>query len=120
MLLGAIPTLVAGIAIMTLAAPQKSGVSLDHVKLTLAKGPSHPASHSNHQTTNTSARTNHGPQRSQAQSTDQTLSYGYGGYRGYHSYRGYRGYRGYHGYRGWRGYHSYYSYEGNDDMPEEE
>ncbi len=121
-LFGAIPTLVAGIAIMTLAAPQKAGVSLSQVKMTAAKSPSHAVNHVNRHNPNKAART--GPRsESDASATDHTLSYGYGGYRGYHSYRGYRGYRGYGygGYRSYRGYgYGYYSYEGNDDEPEEE
>jgi hypothetical protein len=122
-LLGTIPTFVAGIALMTLATPQKSGVSLNQVKMTAAKSPSHVANHSNHHNPNTAVRANSGSRQPASTSSDHEFRYGYSGYRGYRGYYGYRSYRGYGygGYRSYRGYgYGYYSYEGNDDEPEEE
>jgi len=122
-LVGAIPTFVAGIALMTLAAPQKSGVALNQVKMTAAKAPSHSGSHTSRHNPNKAAHSNPANGKPNATSTDHDFQYGYGWSRGYHGYRGYssyRGYRGYYGYRGYHGYYSYYSYEGNDDVPEEE
>ncbi|HEY2148280.1 MAG TPA: hypothetical protein VGH32_10110 [Pirellulales bacterium] len=122
-LLGTIPTFVAGIALMTLATPQKSGVSLNQVKMTAAKSPSHVANHSNHHNPNTAVRANSGSRQPASTSSDHEFRYGYSWYRGYRGYYGYRSYRGYgyRGYHSYRGYgYGYYSYEGNDDEPEEE
>jgi hypothetical protein len=119
-LYAAIPTLIAGIAMMTLAAPQKSGVSLNLVKMTAAKASSHAMNHTSRHNPNKAARTNSGPRQSEATSTDHTLSYGYGWYRGYHGYRSYRGYRGYYGWRSYRSYYGHYSHDGNDDEPDQE
>lgn len=114
-LLGAIPTFVAGIALMTLATPQKSGVSLNQVKMTAAKASSHVASHSNRHNPNKAVRANSGSRQSEATSTDHDFRYGYGWARGYRGYRGYRSWRSYRGY----GY-GYYSYASIGEEPEGE
>ena len=123
MLLGAIPTFVAGIAILTLAAPQQAGLPLNHVKMTVAKTASHSVSHASHRNTNKAARVNRGTQHSQATSADETMSYVYGpGFRvnrGWRSARGWRSNRDRRSTRGWQSWRAnYFSYEGNDDEPE--
>jgi hypothetical protein len=116
-MLGALPTFVVGIAIMTLAAPQQAGVSLDHVA-TLVKhaSPSHASSHQAH-TPNKPAHNNHRVEKNNANSIGQPDPAGQDHQAYWHGYRGYGygyGYHGYRGYRGWRSYHGYHSYYASD------
>ncbi len=119
-LLGAIPTLVAGIGLMTLTAPQRAGVSLQLVKPTLVKvtkpgSQSHkvasPKIHSAH--INQQPKPSNGQNANGYHTSQADWGYGHYGYRGY-GYYGY--YRGYYGYRSYRGYRGYYATDaGNDE-----
>jgi hypothetical protein len=103
-LLGAIPTLVAGFAILTLTARHESGVALEqvkHVKSSGKAGSHHQQSH-----------------RNAAPSGHTSSDHGFAGYRSYRSYRSYRGYRDFFGYRSYFGYRGYFGYGGYYDRAE--
>jgi hypothetical protein len=120
LLLGAIPTLVAGIAVLTMSAPQQTGVSLDRVA-TLVKHSSptsHASSHAHGHAPNKAAHNTHRLEKSTVNSGDQaelTIRQHPDWGRGYHGYRGYRGYRGYGHYYGYRPYYSYGGFGELDD-----
>ncbi len=117
LLLGAIPTLVAGIAVMTLTAQERGGVSLELVKPTLVKvsKPGSSAAHKSSSPKFHSAHSSQQPKSQQNLSGDHELRAW--GYHGYRSYRGYSGH--YRGWRSWRGYRSYYGYGGYHGAAEE-
>ena len=105
LLLGAIPTLVAGIAVLTMSAPYNGRVARSRCHASQAFGPRLSCSTPMDMPRTRRPKTRIGSNRGTVNSGDQAEltsrqhpDWG----RGYHGYRGYRGYRGYGHYYGYR------------------
>jgi hypothetical protein len=108
--LGLVPTLVVGIAVLTLATPERNALVLGQVRPTLVSNTHHMPSNTQHKPIHSTGKPKPQAKASKQMPTPTGSSNSneqwWGGHRGYHGYRGYRGWSGWRGYWGYRGYYA--------------